>query len=63
MTAIAESVTPPCEATQRESVTDPTGRYEFEELFAEIEEALGDIAEIVNENFILEVEASRRVAE
>jgi hypothetical protein len=63
MTAIAESVSKQTKSTRRKSAADPGSPYELEALFADIEETFGDIAEIINDNFILEVEDSRRVGD
>lgn len=60
MTPIAESVTKQTENARRESAVAPIVPHELDALIADIEETFGDIAEIINENFILEVEDSRR---
>lgn len=60
MTAIADSAIKQTKSARRESAAGPTVSHELEALFADIEETFGDIAEIINDNFILEVEDSRR---
>jgi hypothetical protein len=63
MAVIAELVTKQTESARRDTAAGPTDSYELEALFADIEDTFGDIAEIINDNFILEVEDSRRVGD
>ena len=63
MTAITEPATKQAESARCETAAGPIVRHELDALFADIEETFGDIAEIINDNFILEVEDSRRLGD